>query len=468
MRWIKLLTRENVDVTTISQLDILFNGFVWQLTKNKNEALFTILKDKKFTHYISVDPYEIGKLAYKKYFNSKKQIIKYYNEGKRLLKKTKKDTVKWAKKLTENPSKDNFLSAFKEFRASFEKICYIYTVLSWFAIEAWQNDFEQILNKLIEKNNLEKHREAIFSTAYRPWKKTALFEIQDKFARGQSVKQLVEEYQFLRSWAVVWYRPITEDWIKDICRSVKKTQVRTYSSKKLLNLLKPNKKEKKFLDMAPYMVFFKDWRDDVRRFHAYHWSFLFDLIAEKLNIERDDIGYLSVDEIEKMLQMGELDRNFINLIEKRKKDGCVVTIAKKGVLKIKVINGIPLKYKNIAREVEYSKQEDIVSGKIAQIGIAKGIVKIIRTYHDIKKVQDGDILVAITTHPNYLPAMKKAAAFVTDEGGIISHAAIVAREMKKPCIVGTKIATKVLKDGDLVEVDANKGIIKIISRGIKK
>ena len=58
--------------------------------------------------------------------------------------------------------------------------------------------------------------------------------------------------------------------------------------------------------------------------------------------------------------------------------------------------------------------------------------------------------------------MKRAIAFVTDEGGITCHAAIIAREMKKPCIIGTKVATKILKDGDMVEVDANKGTVKII------
>ena len=60
--------------------------------------------------------------------------------------------------------------------------------------------------------------------------------------------------------------------------------------------------------------------------------------------------------------------------------------------------------------------------------------------------------------------MKKAAAFVTDTGGIISHAAIVSREMKKPCVVGAKIATKVLKDGMEVEVDAGKGVVRILER----
>ena len=64
------------------------------------------------------------------------------------------------------------------------------------------------------------------------------------------------------------------------------------------------------------------------------------------------------------------------------------------------------------------------------------------------------------TRPEYLPLMEKAAAFITDAGGVLSHAAIVAREMKKPCIIGTKIATKILKDGDLVEVDAERGTIR--------
>ena len=68
------------------------------------------------------------------------------------------------------------------------------------------------------------------------------------------------------------------------------------------------------------------------------------------------------------------------------------------------------------------------------------------------------------TFPDLLPAMKRAAAFVTDTGGITCHAAIVSRELRKTCIVGTQFATQIFKDGDLVEVDANKGIVKIIKR----
>ena len=77
-------------------------------------------------------------------------------------------------------------------------------------------------------------------------------------------------------------------------------------------------------------------------------------------------------------------------------------------------------------------------------------------------MKDNEILVSPMTVPDYLPAMKKAKAIITDEGGITCHAAIVSRELGIPCIVGTKIATQVLKDGDRVEVDANKGIVKIL------
>lgn len=103
-----------------------------------------------------------------------------------------------------------------------------------------------------------------------------------------------------------------------------------------------------------------------------------------------------------------------------------------------------------------------LKGLVACRGKVKGRVRIIMSKRDIPNLLEGEVLIAAMTTPEYLPALKKAIAFVTDEGGITSHAAIVAREMKKPCIIGTKIATKVLKDGDLVEVDANKGIMKII------
>jgi len=110
------------------------------------------------------------------------------------------------------------------------------------------------------------------------------------------------------------------------------------------------------------------------------------------------------------------------------------------------------------------KHSDIIKGQVAYPGKAKGIVKIINAISDLTKFNEGNILVSYSTNPSLVPAMNKAAAIVTNTGGITCHAAIVSRELKIPCIIGTKIATKVLKDGDFVEVDASSGIIKKIKK----
>lgn len=113
---------------------------------------------------------------------------------------------------------------------------------------------------------------------------------------------------------------------------------------------------------------------------------------------------------------------------------------------------------------DINTNQDYIKGQIAYKGIARGIVKILRYNDQVNEVNKGCVLVSPMTTPEHILAMKKAIAFVTDEGGITCHAAIVSREMKKPCIVGTKIATQVLHDGDEIEVDANKGIVKIIKK----
>ncbi len=102
------------------------------------------------------------------------------------------------------------------------------------------------------------------------------------------------------------------------------------------------------------------------------------------------------------------------------------------------------------------------SGQIAYKGKVTGQVRLIFRRSDMAKFKNKEIIVSPMTEPGYLPIMKKASAFITDEGGLLCHAAIVARELKKPCLISTKIATKVLKDGDLVEVDAVKGMVKIL------
>lgn len=103
-----------------------------------------------------------------------------------------------------------------------------------------------------------------------------------------------------------------------------------------------------------------------------------------------------------------------------------------------------------------------IQGVSAYKGIVRGKVKIILKKSELLKVEDGDIMVAEMTTPEYMVAVKKASAIITDEGGITCHAAIIARELEMPCIIGTKIATHVLRDNMEVEVDADNGIVKIM------
>jgi len=105
-----------------------------------------------------------------------------------------------------------------------------------------------------------------------------------------------------------------------------------------------------------------------------------------------------------------------------------------------------------------------LKGQIANKGKVSGQVRIVKNRKHAALVGDGDIIVSPMTTPDFIDAMKRAAAFVTDEGGVTCHAAIVAREMKKPCIIGTKTATQVFKDGDMIEVDAQQGIVRVLSR----
>ncbi|MBI4087069.1 hypothetical protein HY416_03785 [Candidatus Kaiserbacteria bacterium] len=108
-----------------------------------------------------------------------------------------------------------------------------------------------------------------------------------------------------------------------------------------------------------------------------------------------------------------------------------------------------------------AKSTRSVKGAVAFPGKVTGTARIVMVPADMAKVRKGDILVAPTTNPTLMPALMTCGAIVTDEGGIASHAAIVSRELRKPCVVGTKYATHIIAEGDTVEVDADQGIVRV-------
>lgn len=123
---------------------------------------------------------------------------------------------------------------------------------------------------------------------------------------------------------------------------------------------------------------------------------------------------------------------------------------------------------NLIREISQQRVGKLPSSQISGSPVFKGKVRgqvlVVRLLSDLKKVRPSLIVVSPMTEPRMNPYLKRVRAIITDEGGLTSHAAIFAREMKIPSIVGTKIATKVLKDGDLVEVDAERGVVRLFKK----
>jgi pyruvate, water dikinase len=105
------------------------------------------------------------------------------------------------------------------------------------------------------------------------------------------------------------------------------------------------------------------------------------------------------------------------------------------------------------------KEKPVLTGVAASPGIMSGKVRIVMSISEIEKVKPGDVLVAEMTTPDFVPAMKRAVAIVTDRGGRTAHAAIVSRELSIPCVVGTGNATKTLKDGQEITVDGFRGTV---------
>ena len=113
---------------------------------------------------------------------------------------------------------------------------------------------------------------------------------------------------------------------------------------------------------------------------------------------------------------------------------------------------------------QVDKADREIKGQVGNKGKYTGTARIIMNTHDFSKMQAGDVLVSTMTTPDFVVLMHKAGAIVTDIGGMLCHAAIVSREINKPCVIGTKFATQILHDGDLVEVDADNGIVRILEK----
>jgi len=456
MKWHKMISREGVDPLSIGMIDAVFMKEAWRLSTSPSEVLFTWFENRRLTHYIATDFQKVGQNTGRRFFSRPQHVQRLYKQGIILLRNIAQSTRPLS--TLPRPTSLELFTFLRLFRKQYIVVNERFSIGPWIALEAWQNDVDTTIQQLLLQRSLEHRSSEIIAALTRPWRTTALQHLANRALHGASHTTLARDFQFLRSWAAVWYQPLTAKWVQTSLGDQRTRQHRPHLTyRQAIVLLKPNDKQRRLLQFAPYATFFKDWRDDLRRTFVYQWSPIFDHLAIHLKISRDDLGYFLLDEIEEFLETKT--RPDYRLVARRKRWPFVITATKKDQ-RVQIIQGGLGKYRNIRTTVEAQQTQKKIHGFAAYLGLVRGRVTIVKNAGDLHHVRRGDILVAGTTHPNYLPAMRVASAFVTDEGGIVSHAAIVAREMKKPCIVGTKVATKVLKDGDRVEVDATRGIVR--------
>ncbi|MEW6610837.1 MAG: PEP-utilizing enzyme [Patescibacteria group bacterium] len=203
---------------------------------------------------------------------------------------------------------------------------------------------------------------------------------------------------------------------------------------------------------------FTYYKDHIRSYYNFlHYSTreLFEECASRLKVSLPELRMLTPDEIIDALKSGTFNKRTI--VNRQKL--CVIHCTAK---KQEILTGKHART-FLKRELHFrnTKQMREIHGICAQKGHAVGTVKIIKKPEDFDGNNQNFILVTPMTTPELMPVAREALAIVTDEGGITCHAAIIAREMQKPCIIGTRIASRVFRDGDYVEVDASQGVIRL-------
>lgn len=215
---------------------------------------------------------------------------------------------------------------------------------------------------------------------------------------------------------------------------------------------------KLLVKIAQHVLWQKAWRKDVEYHGFYCYESMLREIAKRKG-ERDwrNLLYMFPWEFEGFVK---LTKPTLNELHERRAFSILIV---KGPSRVEMLTG------TMARKVYHRLRVEknlshirIVSGQCAVAGKVIGRVRIVQVPDDMAKMSKGDILISQATSPDLLSAMKKAAAIVTNTGGLICHAAITARELNIPCVVGTTNATLVFRDGDRVEVDATRGRIKKI------
>lgn len=365
-------------------------------------------------------------------------INEFRSVGKKLLpiyQKRKKqiwnDFYRYASTLSKHK---DYLSFYKNY-INFWKVAYITEPISFY-IDSLLKSNEQITIK--KKSFTEEYEDEL-------WK---LVEEARKIGINKiDVTNIIKNYFWIRnSYYGVHY--LTEEEIRAEVRArMEKTKPQQNPNIKMPFL------PKELIEIGQDIVFMQDERKKIMMQAAYYLHQYLKKTAKTWNIPLLSVEQSVPQEIIKNKKLVSSLKDELNL---RLRSCTIITGITGGV---RVFSGqliYPTGAKNTT-ELE-------VRGNVACGGKAIGRAKIVMNIDEIYKVNHGDVIISTMTSPELMSAVRRCVAIVTDFGGIACHAAIVAREFNLPCIVGTNDATKKIYDNDLVEVDANNGVVRVLER----
>jgi phosphoenolpyruvate synthase/pyruvate phosphate dikinase len=339
------------------------------------------------------------------------------------------------------------------------------------------DDFFNDFSKKLKKYNFAQELIAAASQA------SIVFDYQKlrlallKVKTKKDYQKLLPQFDYLTEYSLKERLYTEEDFreiLKDIKEKKEEKEVKSYpiiakrnekSFQNILRLVK-DKEIKAQLSFFHHYVNIRTERAEhlckVLRYSRYFILALQKLLLQKkYQVTYEQAINLTKEEIYEFLRKGVLSVGMEELNQRVNDKYVVFFDCKKNktslIYDTSDISSIINKYKSVSG-VEGFKGVIVSKGKV------RGKVRIIYRGKDFSFFKQGEILVADSTSPSFMPVMKMSKAIVTNEGGITSHAAIVSRELGIPCVTGTKIATSVLQDGDEVEVDADKGEVIILKK----
>ena len=222
-------------------------------------------------------------------------------------------------------------------------------------------------------------------------------------------------------------------------------------------LIKDKKVSRPVMNIISMLATIARWRDERKAYNQLGDSIVEKFIKEfslRIGVKQNILEHLLWQELEKIFY---LSKNDLRQLDQRMRQGILSVVFRQGK-----IRWLPYIQAEKIRKIMIGIMSkcDNLKGRPAYPGKVQARARIILNKKDFHKLKPGEILVAPNTRPEYVPIMKIAGAIISEEGGITCHAAIISRELKKPAVVGVQGALDVLKDGDLVEVDADQGIVR--------